>query len=264
MPARIVIVEDNPESLELMSYLLTAHGHAVTGCEKGELGLKAVRRERPDLVLCDIQLPQMDGYEVARNLRLEDGLRDIPRIAITALAMVGDRDKILAAGFHGYIAKPLDPETFVQELEAFLPAAARSSSAVVFERAAAVPPSAPNGRTILILDDDPSNLEVARDVFTLSGYRVLTAGDAASALAIATEEQPDVILADVCMQGENGYDFIKSVKQSPRLTGVPFVFISSIETRPAERARGLALGARKFLFRPIDPADLLREVADLF
>ncbi len=121
MPARILVIEDNPTNLDLMTYLLTAFGHTALTAHDGAAGLQAAQDERPDMIICDMQLPVMDGYEVARWLKSHSDLRTIPLVAVTALAMVGDRDKVLAAGFDGYIAKPITPETFVGEIECFLP-----------------------------------------------------------------------------------------------------------------------------------------------
>ena len=126
--ARILIIEDNPTNLQLMVYLLEAFGHTPLEAMDGETGLELVRRESPELILCDIHLPSLDGFGVARQLKSQPGLRAIPLIAVTALAMVGDRDRILSAGFDGYIAKPIAPETFVAQVEAFLPSTAASSS----------------------------------------------------------------------------------------------------------------------------------------
>ncbi len=128
MAAGILIIEDNPANLELMEYLLTAHGYTVLTARDGEEGLEAARRERPDLILCDIQLPGIDGYEVARRIKASSALRDIPLVAVTAFAMVGDRDKVLAAEFDGYLSKPIAPETFVQQVENFLRPELRSRS----------------------------------------------------------------------------------------------------------------------------------------
>ncbi len=128
MGARILIIEDNPANLELMSYLLGAFGHTVLSAEDGRQGLEAVRREQPDLIICDVQLPEMDGYEVARWLKSDAGLRGTPLIAVTALAMVGDRDRMLAAGFDDYLAKPIDPETFVRQMENFLQSRSQESA----------------------------------------------------------------------------------------------------------------------------------------
>jgi two-component system cell cycle response regulator len=116
---RILVVEDNPENLELMTYLLHAFGHLTFCATDGEDGVLVARRERPDLILCDIDMPKLDGYGVARELKGDPMLRRTPLIAVTALAMVGDREKVLSAGFDGYIGKPIDPTTFVREVEAF-------------------------------------------------------------------------------------------------------------------------------------------------
>ena len=120
MGARILVIEDNPTNLDLMGYLLKAFGHTVLTAIDGEEGLEAVRREALDLIICDVQIPKFDGYEVAARLKNHPVFGKIPLIAVTALAMVGDRDKMLTAGFDGYISKPINPETFVREVEAFL------------------------------------------------------------------------------------------------------------------------------------------------
>lgn len=118
--ANILIIEDNAANLELMTYILAAFGHQVRSAPDGEAGLSAIYFASPDLIICDVQLPRFDGFAVARQLKGDAGLRAIPLIAVTALAMVGDRDRILSAGFDGYIAKPIEPEQFVRQIEAFL------------------------------------------------------------------------------------------------------------------------------------------------
>src|SRR5271154_4661347 len=104
MVARILVVEDNPANLALMTYLLQAFGHTVLAARDGEEGLQAARREKPDLILCDVQLPKLDGHQVAYKLKSDADLCTVPLVAITAFAMVGDRDRVLASGFDGYIA----------------------------------------------------------------------------------------------------------------------------------------------------------------
>lgn len=117
---RILLVEDNPESLELMRYLLNAFGYQTLICADGRDGVVTARRERPDLVICDIEMPALDGYGVLRELKQDPALREILLVAVTALAMVGDREKVLAAGFDGYIAKPIDPMIFIRSIGDFL------------------------------------------------------------------------------------------------------------------------------------------------
>ena len=98
----------------LVTYLLQGFGHSTMTADDGNRGLETARRERPDLIVCDIHLPGTDGYEVVRQLKADARLSAIPVVAVTALAMVGDRATGLASGFDGYIAKPIDPEKFVE------------------------------------------------------------------------------------------------------------------------------------------------------
>ena len=117
---RILVIEDNPESMELMAYLLKAYGYDFICAADGESGVSKASEERPDVVICDVHLPRLDGYGVVRALKLAPELQTIPTVAVTASAMVGDREKLLGAGFDGYISKPIDPETFIAEITKFL------------------------------------------------------------------------------------------------------------------------------------------------
>lgn len=121
MTARILIIEDNPANLELARYLLEAGGYTILIATDGAEGVRLAQREHPDLVVSDLQMPLMDGYEVLRQLKSDADLQGIPVIAVTAFSMPDDQNKVLLAGFNGYISKPIVPETFIQQVEAFLP-----------------------------------------------------------------------------------------------------------------------------------------------
>jgi CheY-like chemotaxis protein len=120
MAAQILIIEDDPANLELMRVLLHASGQTILIASDGLMGIELARRANPDLIVCDIQMPGLDGYEVAKRLKSDPVLRAVPLVAVTAYAMVGDRDVALAAGFDGYLAKPIVPKTFATQVEAFL------------------------------------------------------------------------------------------------------------------------------------------------
>jgi two-component system cell cycle response regulator DivK len=113
----VLLIEDNEQNRYLTTFLLERSGYTVVSAIDGPHGISEASRIRPDIVLLDIQLPSMDGYSVAAKLRELEGLRDTPIIAVTSYAMVGDREKALAAGCTGYIEKPINPETFVAEVE---------------------------------------------------------------------------------------------------------------------------------------------------
>jgi CheY-like chemotaxis protein len=125
---RILIIEDNAANMELMRYLLCASGYDILTAINGRVGLAAAARERPDLIICDVQMPEMNGYELAQAMNSNEQLRHIPLIAVTAFAMVGDREKALAAGFDDYISKPIDPQEFVLQIEKLLPPELRVAS----------------------------------------------------------------------------------------------------------------------------------------
>lgn len=125
MKGRVLVIEDNAANLDLMTYLLQAFGHQVLVAHTGEEGLAVAADTRPDLILCDIGLPGLDGYGVARHLKADPVLGAVPLVAVTASAMVGDRDKVLAAGFDGYISKPIAAESFVAEVETYFKEAGR-------------------------------------------------------------------------------------------------------------------------------------------
>jgi two-component system, cell cycle response regulator DivK len=118
--ARVLIIEDNPANMLLMAYLLKAFGHETLEASSGAVGLELAQTATPQIILCDLQMPGIDGYEIAQRLKSDASLKTIPLIAVTAYAMVGDREKALAAGFDGYISKPISPESFVDEVEVFL------------------------------------------------------------------------------------------------------------------------------------------------
>ncbi len=118
--ARILVIEDNLANRELMVYLLTAFNHISMEAADGQVGWETANRERPDLILCDLQLPMMDGYTLAQHFKSSLELKRIPLIAVTAFAMMGDREKVIAAGFDGYISKPITPELFVAQIEEYL------------------------------------------------------------------------------------------------------------------------------------------------
>jgi two-component system cell cycle response regulator len=266
MTARILIIEDNPTNLELMVYLLRSFGYEYLVARDGAEGLDVARRERPNLIICDIQLPNIDGYEVARRLKSEADFRSIPLVAVTALAMVGDRDRVLAVGFNGYIAKPVQAETFISQIEKFLPASQRSGVGwTATPSAAAIGPAgdqpAPAGRaTILVVDDTAENISLARSILEPSGYKVVTANRLAEALKVARRERPDLILCDVHLPDGNGFDLINSIRDDPELASVRLMLISSTSASPSERARARSDGGVRLILRPIDSAQLLAKI----
>lgn len=120
MTVRALLIEDNPQNRYLVVFLLEAHGFAVAEAVTGLAGIARAEREPFDIILLDVQLPEMNGYDVARALRAIPALAAVPIVAVTSYAMVGDREAAIAAGCDGYIEKPIDPVSFVQQVRTYL------------------------------------------------------------------------------------------------------------------------------------------------
>jgi len=126
MKPGILVIEDNEQNLYLTTFILEQNGYSVIQARSGPEGIQLAAKVKPALILLDIQLPGMDGYEVAKHLQAASETRTIPIVAVTSYAMVGDRERVLAAGCTGYIEKPINPETFMEEIEKHLPTHVRT------------------------------------------------------------------------------------------------------------------------------------------
>lgn len=129
MAGRILVIEDDPASLELLKYLLERAGHSVRGAPDGATGLRAALGNAFDLVLCDLQMPELTGYEVIARLQSNPDWQPVPMVAITAYSMPGDRESVMAAGFTEYMTKPIDPACFLADIDRWLALPRKSGSA---------------------------------------------------------------------------------------------------------------------------------------
>jgi len=119
---KVLVIEDNEKNRYLISFILKDEGFAVIAATTGEEGVEMADRESPDLILMDIQLPGIDGYEATRRIRVSPVSGKIPIVALTSYAMSSDREQAFAAGCNGYVENPLNPDTIIEEILKFLPA----------------------------------------------------------------------------------------------------------------------------------------------
>jgi two-component system cell cycle response regulator len=205
-------------------------------------------------------MPDMTGYEVVEELKARPDWRPAPLIAVTAYAMAGDQEKVLQSGFDGYLTKPICPETFVKQVEAFLDAqkiAGHTLEDSMRENAARAL-RAGDGATILVVDDSPVNLSLLHNTLEPSGYRVISAGTVKQAMAEIRSQEIDLILSDLHMPEDSGFEFLRLVKTDPKTQCIPFVLFSASGSRFTNVAgRALSLGAQLFFAPPIEPLALL-------
>jgi diguanylate cyclase (GGDEF)-like protein/PAS domain S-box-containing protein len=247
--ARILIIEDNPTNMELMVYLLNAFGYTPLMAHDGEEGVAVAQRELPDLIICDVHLPKLDGYGVVAQLKQDPALRAIPALAVTALAMVGDRERLLAAGFDGYIGKPIEPDTFVAQIESFLPGEMST-------------PAKKDIATILIVDDHVLNREFLMTLLGYGGHRLLEAANGAEGLKMVNAERPDLVISDILMPNMDGYEFVTRMHSNPETADVPIIFYTATYREREAMAVAEACGVRWVLPKPSDPDVILRTVRE--
>jgi two-component system, cell cycle response regulator len=241
--ARLLLVEDTPSSRDLMTYILDAYGHDVVAVAGGEAALLEARRRAPDLVVMDLQLKGgIDGYETLARLRGLPGLDRVPVVAVTAFAMVGDREHVLAAGFDAYLAKPIDPASFVTAIEGHLPAGLRGRRR-------------DRRHLVLLVDDSPSTMELMRTLLAAHGHRVAVAEALADAQRVLRAQAPDLILCDLQLDRELGTDLYAWLREQGHLAGARFAFVSSSVPRQETVPEGVPV-----IRHPIEPEDFLAAV----
>ncbi len=252
--ARILVVEDSPDIRALVRMLLEAGGHQVTTANDGREGVEAARREQPDIVLMDLSLPVLSGWEAVREIKSHPATARIPVLAVTAHAMHGDRERALAAGCDGFIAKPIDEETFERTVLAQLPRIIESSALPV-KPALPETPRAPanSGGRVLVVDDQVEVAELIRSDLSSDGHSVAVASSAAEALATFQADPAfDLTVIDVMLGKESGYQLTTElIARSPEYLPVLLVTAGTID-----RERGYAAGADDFIGKPLESAEL--------
>ncbi len=252
MERTVLVIEDDPLNMKLMRGLLGLGGYRMLEADEAETGLQMAAEHRPDIILMDVNLPGLDGLSATRRLKADPALAAIPVIALTGLAMEGDREKALEAGCMDHITKPINTRNFLDGLGALLtPAPARTDGEAPPKNAAPQQYS-----RILVVDDDPMNVKLVEGILKKEGYESLKAFGGEEALAMVSHHRPDLILLDVMMPGIDGYQVTRQLKGDPATAAIPIIMITALNGTE-DKVRGLACGADEFLTKPVNAAELL-------
>lgn len=269
MSARILIIEDNQANIDLMTYLLQAFGHRPILATDGEMGVVLAASERPDLILCDLHLPKLDGLGVVARLRADPATRAIPVLAASALPVTDGGAALRRAGFSGCLPKSLEPDVLLPALESFLPPALRASAVPDAAPAtqpappapAAAPspqPDAPRAR-VLLLDAAPENAGLVAAILAHTGYAANSALNPAQAGALLDGHAYDLVVCDLGLLEAGRLDFLAdALEMAP---GLPVLLL-----RPDDEDELGALGAgrrRSVLSHPLEPQQLVAAIDQL-
>ncbi len=249
--ARILVVEDSPDIRALVQMLLESAGHEVSTASDGQEGVRAARSVHPDLILMDLSLPVLSGWEATRAIKADPVTSRIPVIAVTAHAMQGDRERALAAGCDGFVAKPIDEETLASLVSSFLEASGSGRA----EPAAAKPGAATDdgsGR-VLVVDDQSEVAEVLTADLEAEGLQVVCASTAAEALELFRKDPAfDLAVVDVVLGQDTGYELTSQLIA----TSSEYLPVLLVTAGTIDRERGYAAGADDFIGKPIESKEL--------
>jgi len=258
--ARILIIEDEANNLDVARRIVRGAGHEALTATDGLAGLEIARRERPDAVLVDLLLPKLDGWSVTRAIREEPWAKEIPIIAVSALAMEADRARARDAGCDDFVTKPYAPAELRSVLNRYFAdgSAPKLATRQVGLPASGIEPSERLGR-VLVVDDEPANVELIVRRLSGNGYETLTASNGHDAIAVATREQPDLILMDIMMPGLDGWQATRLLKGDPKTANIPVVFVTARD-RPEDVAAGFEAGGMMYVNKPVEPVELFARV----
>lgn len=259
--ARILVVEDSPDIRVLVRMLLEAGGHEVTTAPDGRAGVETTRLERPDLVLMDLSLPVLSGWEATKEIKEHPDTAEIPVVAVTAHAMHGDRERALAAGCDGFIPKPIDEETFEPLVRSYLRPSREESPPPATGNSASEPKATVTepGR-ILVVDDHDEVAQIIKNDLESEGHEVVVARTLPEASSVAHDDRLfDLAIVDVMLGADSGYDLAAElVSRSGEYLPVLLVTAGEID-----REKGFAAGADDFIAKPLDPAELVARARSL-
>lgn len=249
MSKTVLIVEDNVLNMKLTRSLLSLLDCQILEAGDAEEGLSLIRGRRPDLVLMDIQLPGMDGFEACRAIRKDFDKDVLPVIAVTALATRADEDKALEAGCNDFIPKPIDTKTFLEKVSDYIGIPGERKIPALDRRAGV-------RKKILVVDDVKTNVKIIADMLPKDLYEIIEANSGADALEKAEREIPDVIFLDIMMPDIDGYEVARRLKTAEDTREIPIVMVTALDGTD-DRIKGLEVGAEDVLAKPVNRVEVI-------
>jgi PAS domain S-box-containing protein len=240
----ILVVEDNPITRKLVRVALGTEGYTVREAPDGHTALELMTQEPPDLILQDLRLPDLDGFDLVQRLRALPGGTAVPILAVSGFLSQMEQARSNNAGFTDYLFKPVEPSRLLDTVRTYL-APTRSGE------------GSGAGRHVLLADDEPIQRKLMRVQLEALGFRVTLAEDGQDALEKARREPPDAIISDVLMPRLDGFQLCKAVRQDPRLARVPVLLTSAVYTEEPDRQLALSMGATQHVLRSPDNREVI-------
>jgi len=246
---KILIVDDDKVVVEVIKKILVGQNYEVATAYDGKEGIEKVKSEKPDLIILDIRMPSMNGYEFMRTLRSELANADGPMVPVIVLTAIEKMEKVFKAeGAKGYLVKPVDPPVLLAEIEGLL----KKSP---FEGKENLP-------KILIVDDELEFNVLLQTRLEACGYETVTAKDGEEGLEKVESEKPDLIVLDVMMPKIDGFEVCSTLKNDARYSKIPIIFLSAMAQQDNFRT-GKEAGADAYIVKPFETPVLIAKIEKL-
>ena len=238
-PRRILVVDDEFNIMRVMRHILESEGYVVLEASSGEEALRTVRDERPDLVLLDVLLPDLDGFEVLERLRRDADTSDVP---VVILSILEAKEESFRLGAQDYFNKPIDRVKLIESVQALLGEGNENVK-------------------VLVVDDDAHIQQAITQMLAARNYQVLGARDGLEAVVRARDARPDLIILDLYMPEMDGFEVIRRLRGWDETASIPILVLTASDMA-LDEARALTLGAAHYLNKPFSEHELARVVRD--
>lgn len=246
-PRRVLVVDDNRDAATSLVMLLKLMGHEAHGVYDGVEALAAAEELRPEVILCDLGLPKLNGYEVARRVRDEEWGKGIRLVALTGWGQAEDRKRSNDAGFNGHLVKPVAQGALTRLLAE--PASGGGTAQEPME--STNEPETPSALKILIVDDRRDAIHMLSTLLQAAGHDVVSAADGLTGLESAKQYRPDVVLSDISLPGMSGLDLARAIREEADLEGIVLVAMTGYGEEE-DRQRSKEAGFDHHLVKPAD------------
>lgn len=276
--ADILVVDDIPENLKVIIGLLKEAGYKARGVPNGELALQAVAKQPPNLILLDIRMPVMDGFQVCEALRDRPESREIPIIFLSALTDAADKQHAFEAGGVDYITKPFQAAEVLARVSTHLELARNRWELMrtqdilqkLSQKQTLTSPSESDKANetlfhekptdILVVDDEPANLHFMVELLRSNGYKARGINSGEMALQAVEKQIPDMILTDILMPGMDGFELCATLREHQKSRDIPIIFLTQLSD-VSDMERAFKAGAVDYIIKPIKPEEMLARVS---
>ncbi len=257
----ILVVDDHPANVKLLATYLHAEGYEITGAGSGEEALTRVQTELPDLILLDVMMPGLDGFQLTEMLKLDPLTRHIPVVLITALDSAADAARGFEAGADEFLSKPVNRAELLARVRSLLRLKRMhdelETRVTVHDRLVQrqLDQVAPRQAMVLVVEDDEHVVKQFTSVLTGEGYQTMAVSSAGAAREALGQCVPDLILLDILLPDTSGLSLLRELKADSSLGEIPVILVTALQD-VATKIKGIEAGAEDYLVKPVQSVEL--------